>query len=431
MSPLKVNKPLRVTVASMAAVLSVFIPRHSAQAQGLEERLSSLAEHAVPIRTIDPADEDFSDLEGLRDVFDSVRVVLLGEQSHGDGATFLAKARLIKFLHQEMGFDVLAFESGFYDCGVADAHLRDGEDAHTAVRRCVFTLWTESAEFQPMIDYVEQARSAGRPLQIIGFDNQMTGSASTDFLFDELQALSERTSSTFDWQMYGELLRGIVGNDLSVLSDEDTKNSFEEALMGFGRDVADSSLHDREYWVQVLRSLGAWVQGLSVVDGGQGVTISASSRTKQMAENLLWHLENLDQDSKVIVWAATFHTARNLDLIDGYDDLRVMGSYLEEELGRDMYSVGFIAYEGEAGLHRSPPSPIEVASPETLEHMLAEAGLDLAFIDLRDLGGPVAWLGEPITSRPLGYVPMTAPWGEVLDGFVFTRTMTPSTPVEP
>jgi len=52
------------------------------------------------------------------------RIVVLGEESHGDGATFLAKVRLIKFLHQKMGFDVLAWEAGLFNCQEMDAAVR-------------------------------------------------------------------------------------------------------------------------------------------------------------------------------------------------------------------------------------------------------------------------------------------------------------------
>jgi len=41
---------------------------------------------------------------------------MLGEQSHGEATTYETKIKLIKFLHQEMDFDILAIESGFYDC---------------------------------------------------------------------------------------------------------------------------------------------------------------------------------------------------------------------------------------------------------------------------------------------------------------------------
>jgi len=50
-----------------------------------------------------------------------------------------------------------------------------------------------------------------------------------------------------------------------------------------------------------------------------------------------------------------------------------------------------------------------------------------AFVCLRGLpeGAP---LRRPISMRPLGHAEMIADWTQVLDGVVFTRTMTPSTP---
>ena len=69
----------------------------------IKEKTESLKNIAIPIRSIDPKDEDYSDLQFLKKIVerDSVRVIMLGEQTHGDGSTFLAKSRLIKFLHKE------------------------------------------------------------------------------------------------------------------------------------------------------------------------------------------------------------------------------------------------------------------------------------------------------------------------------------------
>src|SRR2546421_4659909 len=89
-----------------------------AQSQGA--KVAWLKDHALAVRSIDPADDDFSDLAPLRDLIGDARVVQLGEQSHGDGATFYAKARLIRFLHERMGFDVLAWESGMLDLRLAE-----------------------------------------------------------------------------------------------------------------------------------------------------------------------------------------------------------------------------------------------------------------------------------------------------------------------
>ncbi len=89
-----------------------------------------LKSHAIAVRAIDEPKpdepEDFSDLEPLRAIIGEARVVGLGEQSHGDGATFKAKCRLVRFLHQRMDFDVLAWESGLFDCRARRRTLRQG-----------------------------------------------------------------------------------------------------------------------------------------------------------------------------------------------------------------------------------------------------------------------------------------------------------------
>src|SRR5258707_321593 len=108
-----------------------------------DPRVAWLAAHAVKLHSLDTADAEFTDLAPLRTTLKGVRVVLLGEQDHGDGTTLAGKIRLIRFLHEQMGFDVLAFESGFYDCPKVWELLTKGEEARKAIPRGVFTVWTK------------------------------------------------------------------------------------------------------------------------------------------------------------------------------------------------------------------------------------------------------------------------------------------------
>lgn len=73
-----------------------------------------VVENRVDILSISPDSTDFSDLEAIGKAIGDSRIVMLGEQDHGDAPTFLAKTRLIKYLHEQKGFNVLAFESDFF-----------------------------------------------------------------------------------------------------------------------------------------------------------------------------------------------------------------------------------------------------------------------------------------------------------------------------
>lgn len=86
-----------------------------AYAQPTAYRVAYLKANAIVVRDVEPTNEDYSDLAPLRQSLQQVTIVGLGEPIHHDGSAFKAKTRLVKFLHQELGFSVLAFESGFYD----------------------------------------------------------------------------------------------------------------------------------------------------------------------------------------------------------------------------------------------------------------------------------------------------------------------------
>ena len=45
--------------------------------------------------------------------------MLLGEAQHGSNTSVAARGRLVKFLHERMGFGILAYEASFYSCARA------------------------------------------------------------------------------------------------------------------------------------------------------------------------------------------------------------------------------------------------------------------------------------------------------------------------
>ena len=202
-----------------------------------------LSTQAIPVRSVDPSDRDFSDLEAFRGVIGDSRMVLLGEQSHGDGTVFLAKTRLIEFLHQEMGFDVLAFESGMFGMKKAWEAMVEERDPGEAFSMGASGIWAGSAQVQPLIGYLGEVVSSDRPLELAGFDSQ-SASGSRESLVPELESFlaAERSPLLTD--------RRWPGIRLTFAGVLDSSHYIEKP-----------SEEDKQHFRQVMTELRAWVGG--------------------------------------------------------------------------------------------------------------------------------------------------------------------------
>ena len=113
-----------------------------------------------------------------------------------------------------------------------------------------------------------------------------------------------------------------------------------------------------------------------------------------------------------------------------YHDSVIFGNEVWKKLGKEIYSVGFLAAEGEWKLVQSrEANPVPPARPGSLDELLNKAGHENTFIDLKGLPKEHWLRSSRIVARPFGYADTEAVWPEVFDGFVFTKTMTPSEPV--
>lgn len=395
-----------------------------------------IQEHNHPIRSL--VSNDFSDLQFLKPLLQGKRLVQLGEGWHGMRENSQMKVRLIKFLHQEMGFDVLAWESPIYGCYSANDQI-GRETPYQLMQRCAYGVWWTS-EVQDMFEYLVEARDAGNPLTLAGFDIQEKLG---------LTHVSERPA----------FLRGVVARVDPDYADEvltmDTE--FVVALRSFS-DFETYSREKGDSLPQAYEALAIFLQDhhQAFVDAGPRAAEEAMVaarigrsmlpyiqcalaedvweqwlyRDPAMADNVSFLLDELYPDKKIVLWAANGHIFhRNTDIpVYQEQNARSMGTWLVERHRPEMYTVGFYQYKGQAyNLNReiytvlSPP-------PNSIEAVFYRARRKYLFVDMlgetQNAGN--SWMFEPLNTLLGGLSLVQMVPRDQQDAILFIHTISPA-----
>lgn len=406
-----------------------------------------LAAHARAIRTVDPQDEEFADLEPIASAIGKARVVQLGEPSHNAGTCFAAKARLIKFLHQRLKFDVVVWESGIYDVSLVEAALHQGEDPAAAAQRGILRNWSGSVECRPLFEYAQRSHAGARPLAMAGFDSAMTSPFAN--LAAELrefaklparQALQRDATAMVEEVIpaYAAITRYVEGLDaLHATLTSSGGDARKEAVARWERETGAALRPDRGmlerftaaharlaellranegefarassarrigFMRRVVDSLAARAMNLYQRFGSDappetdGGLAEQNRRDARNAENLRWLIEHGYPGRKLIVWAHNAHVMNAYYEAPGWKTVRLdpaantmkpHGVFLADWLGRDLYTIGFTAHEGEDGWKGLGATPIPATREGSLESGLQKLGHAYAFVDLERARGPL------------------------------------------
>lgn len=387
-----------LSVAAAAQTLAV-------RAQTLDTLQTWLKAKVAPVRAIDARDEDFADLKPLGQAIGSARVVQLGEPSHGAGSAFAAKARIVKFLHQRLGFDVLIWESGFFDVTLAQAAIRSADDAATAAGRGVFALWSRAAEIRPLFDAIKASQTTERPLEMAGFDMQVTADGAREGFAQALgsfaQALRDPMLRVRCAALAEQAIaaRGrLYGAKFAEAGDLEALSTATRGLGGLiaerraDFDAARGAL-DVAFMARAIENMQADAEMRFEAARSPPTTPERESRRDALnASNLRWLLEEKYAGRKAVVWAHNAHVMNAYYAPDFHDvhleprlhDMKPTGVFLKGWLGDGAYTLGVTAFQGQEGFATGgPTSRIAPAPKGSLEARFHDLGDPYAFLDFR------------------------------------------------
>ncbi len=397
---------------------------------------------AVPIHHLAPGNE-CADLLPLKPLFDGVKVVGLGEATHGTREFFLLKRRLFEFLVGEMGFTVFAIEASHAACEpINDYILRGVGDRDTVLTGQGYLAWCME-EFVPLLDWMRdynQHVPDERKLEFWGTDvtwNENGRRAVLELLRRGAPEHLPGAEATFRVLAEEESKWPMRIDEASTRSVERALPALDRliAVMEQGQEAiaARTSATELERALFLARVMRAWW-----ADG-------IGARSRHMGENLLHLIDRDRPDARVVYWAHNSHVG-----VETFPDKDpTAGHVLRQRYGAGYYAC---ALEFEQGSYQTrlvrPDSfmgdfkvdatgPVK---PGTFPWYLAQVDIDPYFIDFRAPSDDPAvggWLDEAGMEHggtgwaygadpDASYEPVTV--RDQYDGAAFVRRSTPTHP---
>jgi len=290
------------------------------------------------LELLPPESKEYSDLHFLNNELQGKRLVMLGEITHMYGNIFEMKARIIEYLHKELGYTTIAMESSMYDLWLMNKNGFNPKKFNNAI----WGVWSNSIEFQRLVKYINDNN-----IKVIGFDSQFNNN------------IPKFIEDFFDYLKNENIELNLIHDDLAIVIEGVLENvSFDEYDIKFTDLEKElkriikiiNKLEPTDfnyYWLQFTKSLLSCsrdayynTEDILTTDFGDS---QLNIRDKQMADNLLSYMAR-NKSEKIICWADNIHIINNISSVKKpiIKDFISMGSHIKNVLKNEVYSLATI-----------------------------------------------------------------------------------------
>ncbi len=356
---------------------------------GDDSLIIAVGQNAHAIASVD-AGGPYSDLEPLKDILKDVRIVGLGEATHGTSEFFTMKHRMLEFLVKEMRFRLLGIELPYGDCEIIIRYVLSHKGSREkAIERLA---WYSTEEVIAMLDWMHDYNKNipdSSKVRFYGFDMQKP-IESLNAVESFLQKIDTAKGQLVHVQrpaLYNDdgNLRDTLAKNRAKIFYADLQEYFLQNKLQF---IAATS---EEKYFSACQNLEVLIQNADLMfrkNFSQSLDRPEESyneiRDRYMAENVRRIVEHNGPDAQMVLWAHDSHIMQQRV----WTNSNSMGMYLQKMFGREYYSFVFIFHHGSFHANLELDSTgYTFGSPKrgSLEWIFGKAGRGSSFLDFRKL----------------------------------------------
>jgi erythromycin esterase len=393
-----------------------------------------------PFQSINPKDENFTDLQFLKTEIGDKQIVMIGEQDHFAGASIDAKARIANFLIKEMGFEVILFEAGFYDVKRSIEYAKINNN-NKAIPASLYFLWAKNINIAQFLDSMAYNVSRNK-LSVDGFDPKFTSVFAGMFFMSDVEAEIKKIGFQYDdsgeWQQYKTIIQKAADKyDKQIISLKEDEKLLIRKVAGRLSDAFKKAGND--YWAQLVNANAFIIVEYSdvrikdLIAGNVKSQILDSRRDSIMAENAIWLLKNKYKNKKVIIWAASYHITKSPEILvaeeskHSFQNKIILGNEIGRTFSSQVYNIGFISYQGKYGVAFDKPKGDKIMphSANSIEEYVSKFKYPFCYLSLNKLEGINKMTASINGFNNKGY--SSSDWFKNFDGIIYIETMYPNT----
>jgi erythromycin esterase len=394
---------------------------------------------AFSVRT-DPALQDYEDLRPLAKLIGSARIVGIGESQHFVGVFNRFRARVVRFLVEEMAFTTFAFECDSVTGRAAHDYVAGRSDAQAKAFlgfQNAFGLWEGTQQTLTWMRSWNLKHRGRRQLSFYGIDGSEFWGCAGGALASACDYI-DRADPDLAVTIRDSLLPLAATIRISTLAMTD-EALLERLILSIDSLLNRFTVHQIEWvkrtdfesfdWARRATTTAAQIATIfreAKRDPDNASQIWWNTRDAGMASLLRWILDREGNEARIVVGAHNIHLQKDFARESNYDQATV-AQYLASEL--DSPRIVMIG-----GTNNGSLRPGDVAIPNSFQAGLARVGLPEFVLDLRratDSPGAANWLRQTMQDRTnTGYQPLcpAVAWDAVFfsDQISLDRMMLPA-----